>query len=368
MSFVSTITDFVSAHPHLAYAAVFLLALSEAIPVVGAIVPGSALIIGISALVPAGIVKLLPLLIAAILGAIAGDGFSYWLGHRYHRAVLNRWPLNGYADVVARSEAYLHRHGGKSVFLARFTPGVRAFVPLLAGILGMSVSRFYAANIASALAWAPSHVLPGVLVGASLTSTGAVAGRLAVPLVAVFAVLWTVVWGVRLALRRGVPRLAAAQARLWAWAHARDSWPRRQARSLLDPNQTEARTLALSAGVVLGAAGLFFGVLEDVVSGDPLVRADTAIYHLLQGLRTPSGDAAMIAITELGDTAVTLPITVIIFVWLAGRGAWRSALYWAGAVGFASAPASRPSSTGCTLAISSTPVGASSPFRAATPR
>src|SRR5260370_15759210 len=128
--------------------------------------------------------------------------------------------------VVALSEGYLHRHGGKSVFLARFTPGVRAFVPLLAGILGMSVRRFYAANIASALAWAPSHVLPGVLVGASLTSTGAVAGRLAVLLVAVLAVLWTVVWGVRLALRRGIPRLAAAQARLWAWAHPHDSWPR----------------------------------------------------------------------------------------------------------------------------------------------
>jgi membrane protein DedA with SNARE-associated domain/membrane-associated phospholipid phosphatase len=337
MSFVSSITDFVLANPHLAYGAVFLLALSEAIPVVGALVPGSALIIGISALVPAGIVKLLPLLIAATVGAITGDGLSYWLGHRYHREVLCRWPLNRHPDLVAQSEAFLHRHGGKSVFLARFTPGVRAFVPLLAGILRMPVRRFYAANIASALAWAPSHILPGVLLGASFMLTGADAGRLAVLLVAVIAVVWAVIWGVRLALRRGMPRLAVAQERLWAWACARDTWPRRQARPLLDPSQTETRALALSAGVVLGAAWLFFGVLEDVVSRDPLVRADAAIYHLLQELRTPWGDAVMIAITELGDTAVTLPMTIIIFAWLAGRGAWRSALYWAAAVGFASA-------------------------------
>jgi membrane protein DedA with SNARE-associated domain len=72
----------------LAYGAVFLLALSEAIPVVGALVPGSALIIGISALVPAGIVKLLPLLIAAAIGAIIGDGLSYGLGHRYQTFVV----------------------------------------------------------------------------------------------------------------------------------------------------------------------------------------------------------------------------------------------------------------------------------------
>src|SRR5260370_32452040 len=91
MSFVSTITDFVSAHPHLAYGAVFLLALSQAIPVVGALVPGSALIIGISALVPARIVKLLPLLIAPLLGAIAWHCFSYCLCHWDLTPVVSSW-------------------------------------------------------------------------------------------------------------------------------------------------------------------------------------------------------------------------------------------------------------------------------------
>jgi membrane protein DedA with SNARE-associated domain len=193
MPLVSTITDVVSAHPHLAYAAVFLLALSEAIPVVGAVVPGSALVIGISALVPSGTVALWPLLLAATAGAISGDGLSFWLGRRYHRAILGRWPLNRHPELVVRSEAFLHRHGGKSVFLARFTPGVRAFIPLLAGIARMPGRWFYAANILSALVWAPSHVLPGVLVGASFAhAAGAAAGRLAVLLIAVAVVLWAV--------------------------------------------------------------------------------------------------------------------------------------------------------------------------------
>lgn len=64
--FFSSVTDFVATHQHLAYATVFLLALSEAIPVVGAVVPGSALILGIVALVPSGAVALWPLLIGAL--------------------------------------------------------------------------------------------------------------------------------------------------------------------------------------------------------------------------------------------------------------------------------------------------------------
>ena len=42
--------DFVSAHPNYAYSEIFLVALSEAIPVVGTVVPGSTLVIAISAL------------------------------------------------------------------------------------------------------------------------------------------------------------------------------------------------------------------------------------------------------------------------------------------------------------------------------
>jgi SNARE associated Golgi protein len=51
-------------------------------------------------------------------------------------------------------------NGTASVFLARFTAVVRAFVPLVAGILRMSPGRFYAANVLSALIWAPIHGSP----------------------------------------------------------------------------------------------------------------------------------------------------------------------------------------------------------------
>jgi len=69
-SYFSGFVDFVGAHPHYALTAVFLLALSEAIPVIGTVVPGSTLIVGISALATAVDVNPWLLLVAATGGAL----------------------------------------------------------------------------------------------------------------------------------------------------------------------------------------------------------------------------------------------------------------------------------------------------------
>lgn len=334
---VSAVVEFLTAHPHVAYLAVFLLALSESVPIIGVVVPGTAVILALSALVPSGVLVLWPLLIAATLGAIAGDGLSFWLGHRYHREILGLWPLNRNPDLIEHSEAFFSRHGDKSIFLARFTPGVRAFVPLLAGMLGMPGGRFYAVNVVSALVWAPSHILPGVLVGATFSILGAAAKPLAIMLVVLIAAGWLVLHIVKWTLRRGIPLLTVQVERLRKWAGARDTWVGRGLAGLLDPSRPEVRALVLLTVLFIGAAWLFFGVLEGILSGDPLVLADDAIYHALQDLRTAPGDAVMIAVTELGDTTVVIAVTFIVFLWLVWKRAWHTAIYWLVAIAGASA-------------------------------
>jgi membrane protein DedA with SNARE-associated domain len=172
-AYLSAVTDFIGMHPHYAAWAVFLLAFSEAIPIIGTVVPGSTLIVAISALGIEADISPWLLLLAATLGAIVGDGTSFWLGQRCHRQVLQRWPLDRFPKLVARSEAFFNRYGGASVFLARFTAVVRAFVPLIAGIVQMPARQFYVANILSAVVWAPAHVFPGVVFGLLVTLAGA---------------------------------------------------------------------------------------------------------------------------------------------------------------------------------------------------
>jgi membrane protein DedA with SNARE-associated domain len=162
-SFIDQLIAFVSTNAWLAYLTLFLAALLEAVPVVGSVIPGSTIILALSALVPGGELKLWWVLAAAIAGALLGDGSAFWAGHRSQREILNAWPLTNYPRVVAQSEEFFRRWGTWAVFFARFVPPIRAFVPITAGALGMSPARFYPVNIAAILLWAPAHVLPGVL-------------------------------------------------------------------------------------------------------------------------------------------------------------------------------------------------------------
>jgi membrane protein DedA with SNARE-associated domain len=167
-SYIDPLIAFVSANAWLAYLTLFLAALLEAVPVVGSVIPGSTVILALSALVPGGELKLQWVLLAAIAGALLGDGSAFWVGHRSQREILSSWPLNKYPNVVAQSEAFFHRWGMWAVFLARFVPPIRAFVPLTAGALDMQPVRFYAVNFPAILIWAPAHVLPGVVAVSAL--------------------------------------------------------------------------------------------------------------------------------------------------------------------------------------------------------
>jgi membrane-associated protein len=167
-AFIDQLVAFVSANAWLGYLTLFLAAFLEAIPVVGSVIPGSTIILALSALIPGGELKLEGVLPAAIAGAIIGDGSAFWFGHRRQREILSTWPISNYPRLVARSEGFFRRWGALAVFFGRFVPPIRAFVPLTAGALGMPPLRFFAVDIPAVLVWAPAHVLPGVLAVSAL--------------------------------------------------------------------------------------------------------------------------------------------------------------------------------------------------------
>jgi membrane protein DedA with SNARE-associated domain len=206
-SFIDPLINFVSAHAWLAYLTLFLAALLEAVPVVGSVIPGSTIILALSALVPSGDLKLQWVLLAAIAGALIGDGSAFWTGHRTQRDILETWPLKNYPRLIAQSEAFFQRWGTWAVFFARFVPPIRAFVPVTAGALGMAPARFYAVNIPAILLWAPAHVLPGVLAISALHQYGGIPHHSGLKHYWMLAVIggallvWLAVWVIR--RRRG---------------------------------------------------------------------------------------------------------------------------------------------------------------------
>lgn len=112
-------------------------------------------------------------------------------------------------------------------------------------------------------------------------------------------------------------------------------WTRTELLSWLVGADSPKVFLIISALLVVGGAWLFFGTLEDVVSNDPLVFLDGRVFQLLQGLRNTTGDHVMVAVTELGDATVLLPLILAALAWFIVRRLWLTAAYWLGAVGVA---------------------------------
>ncbi len=164
--------QFVASHPHWTAAILGVVAFGESLPLVSLMFPGTALLIAAGTLVPDGALAVGPAIIGSIVGAVLGDVVSYWLGRRFGHAVQYVWPFTRHPQLIPRGIAYFQRYGGISVFFGRFFGPLRAVVPLAAGILRMPPGRFWLANIASAVVWAPALLLPGAIAVATLKQLG----------------------------------------------------------------------------------------------------------------------------------------------------------------------------------------------------
>lgn len=326
--------DWIEQHPTAAGVMIFLIALSESLAVVGMFIPGVALMFGIGALIATGIIDFWAACAWAIAGAIVGDGLSYWLGRHYQDRLRNMWPLRRYPDMIDKGEAFFTRHGGKSVLFGRFFGPIRAIVPAVAGMMGMRSSTFFAANIASALLWAPAYLLPGMVFGASLTIAAEVGARLVALIISVLLVLWFSGWGIHRSYRYLTPHADDFRQRLLDWGRNHPHLGP-LSNALVDPQQPAARSLALIALILIIIASTLMWLAQLISLGPPLARLDSSSYHLLQQLRTPWADQWITGFTLLGSPLVSSAVFAAVLLWLAWQRRWLTSLYWCASAAFA---------------------------------
>ncbi len=106
----------------------------------------------------ANIWVMVPLSFAAVLGA---DCILYWLGRRYGHHVPKLPLLRRYLNEahLTRAEASFHNHGGKTLFIARFLPGLRAAVFFTAGVFKIPFWKMLAFDGSAAVISVPALVL-----------------------------------------------------------------------------------------------------------------------------------------------------------------------------------------------------------------
>ena len=309
-AYLHAIVALIAAHPNWAGVAAYLAALVEGIVLIGGLIPGATVIVSIGALVTYGGVSLWPLILWAAAGALTGDGLSFWLGYTHNDRIRGMWPFATRPQLIAGGEAFFKRHGGWSILIGRFVPPARAVVPVVAGLMRMPPLRFLSASAITALIWATTHILTGLLAGYALIGIGTVSRRLVVAL-GLFALgLVVVVFVVRLGISLGLKTLPHARTSLLAWARGHGGRLAHVTERTLAPEHSEFRAFVILNAVLIAAFAGFASLVEQVASEAAVARFDHGVSHFVQTLRTTWTDHVMLVPTMLGDWQVTTAVAV----------------------------------------------------------
>ena len=323
---VGPLLEYINAHPDLAGMITFTLSATESVAIVGTIVPGSITMTAIGALAGAGIIPLWETLSWAILGAIVGDGISYWIGYHFKDRLRSLWPFRKYPNLLKTGETFFHRHGSMSVFVGRFVGPVRALVPLVAGMLGMKPLNFFIANIVSAIGWAPTYMLPGILLGGvALELPPDIALHVILALILVTLAILLLLWFLYQLLK--LMHHHVEQFQNWLWHALKQSRYFSIVITLLnhyDPKQSRHQ-LRLALYDISFAILLLILIVYVKSVGSATIGINDTFYHLFHGIRDPVLGQYMLNITLLGEQHVLLPVivSVVLSLFICKR-------YWTG--------------------------------------
>jgi len=152
----------------LVIAAVLLLPALEASTFLGLVVPGETAVIIGGVVAHAGGLPLWAVMVAAAVGAIAGDQVGFLVGRRYGPGLLGRLPRRlRHEEKIGPALDLIARRGAVAVLIGRWTAAFRALVPGIAGMSRMGRLEFTIANVIGGVIWAVLVAGGGYLAGAS---------------------------------------------------------------------------------------------------------------------------------------------------------------------------------------------------------
>lgn len=150
----------------LGYVLILLIIFTESGILIGFFLPGDSLLFALGLAASQGYLSIILLIILGSIGAILGDSVGYWFGRRIGPAIFNRPDSRFFKkENMRKAHAFYEQHGVLTIVLARFTPFVRTFAPIVAGIAGMRYRTFLTYNIIGGVGWITSVSLFGYFLG-----------------------------------------------------------------------------------------------------------------------------------------------------------------------------------------------------------
>jgi membrane-associated protein len=150
----------------LAIVLISLIVFAESGLLVGFFLPGDTLLFGAGLAASQGRISLPILIFCVVIAAIVGDNVGYSIGRRTgHRIFKKKDGILFRQEYIEIAEKFYEKHGGKTIILARFTPIVRTFAPVVAGASKMPRRKFFLYNVVGGIIWGAGMPLLGYFVG-----------------------------------------------------------------------------------------------------------------------------------------------------------------------------------------------------------
>lgn len=326
--YLQPFTAWISAHPHWALLITFLVSLSESLVIVGGIIPGSVAMTALGILAGSGIMRVDLTLLAATLGAIAGDSTSYTIGYTFRKQLVNIWPFSRYPNWVNYGKEYFIKHGGKSVFIGRFVGPLRATIPVVAGMMNMNRVHFFLANVISALLWSLLYIIPGVLIGAASTELSAEsASRLFVVILLSLVLLWLFSWTIKWMLKNLNHFLGENLHKFWLWSkqHPRLVWYF----NLVTPKDEVNHYSTAALLLVFFLCFLLSLLLTlSVIHSSWILSLDAPTFLFLQSFRTNAFDTFFIIMILFTNPFALGALLLSVLLYTLYYRDWRTCCYW----------------------------------------
>lgn len=159
---------------------------------VGFFLPGDTLLFAAGLLTHQGVlgvnVHLLVLLL--VIAAVAGNSLGYYIGQKIGPRIFKKPDALFFNhENLNKAEKFYEKYGPITIILARFTPVVRTFAPVVAGVSKMDIKRFQFYNVFGGFLWIASITYLGYFGGAWLESNGIDVDALVLPVIALAVLL-----------------------------------------------------------------------------------------------------------------------------------------------------------------------------------
>lgn len=157
--------EIIANYGSLTYGILFAVIFAETGFVFTPFLPGDSLLFAAGMFSATGSFNIAVLAMLLWLAAFFGDNINYWVGFYFGKKIVNNKYIPINQTHIDQTQEFYDKHGGKTVFLARFMPIVRTFAPFVAGIGKMKYQKFLFYSISGGFVWVFGFVLGGYFFG-----------------------------------------------------------------------------------------------------------------------------------------------------------------------------------------------------------